>query len=187
MDLLSAEESKQETIDITSPSVTETVGEIKKRRGRPPGSKNKAREETITPSIENAIKGLFGFLSLMAGWFGYEQTEELTDSEAKDGARAFTPIIQKHPWLSPWLAYIGAPVWLLITMRKKFRRKNAESNETNNARPSTDSDSSSGQLVDGRQRFTVPDGSGQTVGNVPPGGPDYNPGIAVHGEEQTSG
>lgn len=111
-------------MESVSQSVNNTVGEIKKRRGRPPGSRNRPKEsEGIATNLENAIRGFFGLLAVIAGWFGYEQTEELTDAEAKEGARAFVPIAQKFPWFSTVAAYIGAPVWLLLMMRRKFARK----------------------------------------------------------------
>jgi hypothetical protein len=99
-------------------------GEVKKRRGRPPGTKNKPKiEDSTIVTLENTIKGFFGLLSFLAGWFGYEQTEDLTDSEAKEGAKAFAPIFAKFPWLTPWFAYIAAPLWLLTMMSRKFAKK----------------------------------------------------------------
>lgn len=132
------DEMEDGTVTISSPSTTDAAGEIKKRRGRPPGSKNKpkgAEVESLSASLENAIRGLFAIAALLAGWFGYEQTEELTDSEAKEGARAFAPIAVKVPWLANVAMYIGAPVWLIVTMRRKFARVNNANANGNGSGP----------------------------------------------------
>jgi hypothetical protein len=114
-------------IDVPSNEITNTAGEIRKRRGRPPGSKNKTKiaqaDDSLSSALENAIRGFFSIISLFAGWFGYEQAEDLTEKEIKDGAKAFGPIAAKVPWFASVAVWIGAPVWLLITIQKKFRSK----------------------------------------------------------------
>lgn len=153
------------SIEIPTGGVSEAAGEIKRKRGRPPGSKNKPKGEAVANmavSLENAIRGIFAIFGLIAGWFGFEQTEELTEAEAKEGARAFAPIAAKLPWLAETAVWIGAPVWLLITMRKKFARK---ANATR-----ADTDSGNRALVDGAgNRDSAENDKGEAVGRVSAG------------------
>lgn len=123
MSILDETENSIEVENNPAPEVNLTTGEPKKRRGRPPGSKNKPREETLAPNLEGAIKGIFFVCALIAKWLGYEQTEDLTDSEVKEGARSFTPIAQKLPWIATLATYIGPPIWLYMTISRKFTKR----------------------------------------------------------------
>lgn len=119
-----------------SGGATDAAGEVKKRRGRPPGSKNKPKggDDSLAINLESAIRGIFGLLSVILGWFGYEQTEDLTDDECKKGAAAFVPIAGKIPVVAKIAIYIGAPVWFLTMMRKKFARKGPRNEGENGSR-----------------------------------------------------
>lgn len=117
-------------VEVQSPAVNDTIGEIRRRRGRPPGTKNKPKEETLSVTLEGAIEGVFMALTWIAGFFGYEKTGDLTEGERKDGAKAFAPIVSKMPWLIPWLAFIGAPIWLLRVLSSKLRRKDVPAGNT---------------------------------------------------------
>ena len=111
-----------------------TTGEVKKKRGRPPGSKNKPKEESLAPNLEGAIRGIFFLCALIAKLFGYDQTEDLTESEVKEGARSFTPIANKLPWIVTVATYIGPPIWLYTMISRKFtKRKETQSGNTETA------------------------------------------------------
>ena len=123
-------------LDENEVEIPAASGEPKKRRGRPPGSKNKPRgtSESLPVNLENAIRGIFAICGMLAKWFGYEQVEELTDEEAKEGSRALVPIANKIPWLANVAVWIGAPVWFIVTLNKKFRKAPDAKNDSGNLR-----------------------------------------------------
>jgi hypothetical protein len=118
----------------------ESVGtEIKKRRGRPPGSKNRPKDGSepassgINLSASNqrkifggALIALFSLLAIVLAWFGYEQVEKLTTEEAEEGGTYLLPLSEKIGWLATAMFYLSFPAWLLRTANAKFAKRKAE-------------------------------------------------------------
>lgn len=127
----------------------ETAGEVvKKRRGRPPGSKNKPKEDERTARLERlaAVVSLVFFLaSIVAKWFGFNKTADLTKDELMEGARHLDPLSGRLEFILSVASWIGFPLWFIAKMQDKFKRKEpiAEAPRTQvpgSAAPLADSD-----------------------------------------------
>jgi hypothetical protein len=124
-----------ETLDSESSAerLLSVGAEVKKRRGRPPGSKNKPRagddsDFNVSTSdskkiFAGALIGLFALLGIALGWFGYEKIEDLTQEEAEEGGKYLLPISQKIGWIAVAAFYLSFPAWLIVNVSKKFRKK----------------------------------------------------------------
>lgn len=110
-----------------------TIGqEVKRRRGRPPGSKNRPKDENGLPKVNEssqrkifagAIVFLFMLLGVVLGWFGYEYHDKLSTDEAEEGGTLLIPIAAKVGWIAAAAFYLSFPAWCLIKINEKFRRK----------------------------------------------------------------
>ena len=124
-----------ETLDSESSAerLLAVGSEVKKRRGRPPGSKNKPRDSdsgdfSVSTSdtkkiFAGALIGLFALLGIALGWFGYEKIEDLSQEEAEEGGKYLLPISQKIGWIAVAAFYLSFPAWLIVNVSKKFRKK----------------------------------------------------------------
>jgi hypothetical protein len=106
--------------------------ESRKKRGRPPGSKNRPKDDDAPVKVNEgnqkrifagALRALFIALGAIAGWFGYEYYREITEKEADEGGTLLLPIAQKIGWVATAAFYLAFPAWLLNTMAHSFRKK----------------------------------------------------------------
>ena len=106
----------------------------KKKRGRPPGSKNAPKTESKPDITEEAVQaawqGLFTLISGIVWLFGGKskpgQNAELTDDEAKSDAKQLLPIAMRFPSVINILSWIGAPIVAFRRIRQKFEFKAKE-------------------------------------------------------------
>ena len=120
-------------LDAPPPAETRSDAEIigVKRRGRPPGSKNKPKEQTVSPdaALQTLKAALHGFM-LLAGFalwlFGVKQKEEYTDSEVEADAKQLLPIAMRYMAVVTALSWIGAPIVIVNRIRQKFDFANRE-------------------------------------------------------------
>jgi hypothetical protein len=106
---------------------------VGKKRGRPPGSKNRPKDDDDGPPRVNqsiqigifatALIALFAVIGAIAGWFGYEQYESLSSEEAEEGGKCLVPIAAKIGWIATAAFYLSFPAWLIAKLPKKFRKK----------------------------------------------------------------
>jgi hypothetical protein len=116
----------------TAERLLAVTGEIRKKRGRPVGSKNRPKDGSEAPRVNEgnqkrifagALIALFAILGVLAGWFGYEYYDKLELEEAEEGGTYLLPIAQKIGWIAAVCFYLSFPAWLITKASQKFRRK----------------------------------------------------------------
>jgi hypothetical protein len=107
--------------------------EIRKKRGRPPGSKNKTSGESKPVNETNqrrifagALIAMFSLLAIVLGWFGYEYHKKLEMDEAERGGTYLIPIASKIGFIATLAFYLSFPIWLLTQVNESFRKKKPE-------------------------------------------------------------
>ena len=135
------ETNTQTESDETAAERLISVGaEIKRKRGRPPGSKNKPKDGTQAGDVSvsqpnqrkifaGALVALFSILAVVMSWFGYEYYKKIAAEEAEEGAIYLLPISQKIGWIATGAFYLSFPSWLIMQVNERFR-KTAPSVET---------------------------------------------------------
>ena len=107
--------------------------ETKKRRGRPPGSKNRPKDAAAPGEVSvsqpnqrkifaGALVALFSILSVVMSWFGYEYYKRIAAEEAEEGATYLMPISQKIGWIATGAFYLSFPAWLIMQVNERFRK-----------------------------------------------------------------
>jgi hypothetical protein len=127
--------------DFATDTETESVDrlmaagdEIRRKRGRPPGSKNRPKNGDETPAVKvsaasqrkifaGALVGLFALLGVILAWFGFEKVDDLNEDEADQGATYLLPIAEKIGAIATVAFYMSFPVWFLTKITEKFRKK----------------------------------------------------------------
>jgi hypothetical protein len=116
----------------TAERLLAVTGEIRKKRGRPFGSKNRPKDGSEAPKVNEgnqkrifagALIALFAILGVLAGWFGYEYYDKLELEEAEEGGTYLLPIAQKIGWIAALAFYLSFPAWMITKASQKFRRK----------------------------------------------------------------
>lgn len=79
-------------------------------------------------NLERDVKSIIDALWLLASWlvlpFGRE-LDDLTEAELGDGTRAWMPVARRHPWLVATARWLTAPLWLVMTVKRKIRLRQA--------------------------------------------------------------
>lgn len=99
---------------------------VKRRRGRPPGSKNKPKADernALIQRLAGVVALLFFVLGFVAKMFGYEYKEKLDTDELKEGAEHLVPIADKLGVILTIATYIGFPLWVIAKVADKFAKK----------------------------------------------------------------
>ncbi len=115
--------------------------EVRKRRGRPPGSKNRAKDgsESLPSGVNQsnqrrifagALIALFSLLAIVLSWFGYEYHKKLEMDEAERGGTYLIPIASKIGFIATLAFYLSFPIWLLTQVNESFRKKKPETAPT---------------------------------------------------------
>jgi len=126
--------SDEAPVETASAETLLEVGqEIRKRRGRPPGSKNKPKDDESPVGKKDqkaifagALVALFSLLAIILGWFGYEYYKRLEQEEAERGATYLVPIASKVGFIATLAFYLSFPIWLLTTVNGSFRKRKPE-------------------------------------------------------------
>ena len=113
--------------ELNSDRLTQAGEEVKERRGRPKGSKNKTSAKVNQTNqrriFAGALIALFALLGMVLAWFGYEYAEKLTIEEAEEGGTYLIPIADKIGWIATAAFYLSFPAWFILKASEKFRRK----------------------------------------------------------------
>lgn len=127
-----------DTAEQTGPESTVNdllaVGEqVRRRRGRPPGSKNrpkdgseptsKINQSTQRDILAGALIALFGILAVILGFFGYEYYNKLEFEEAQEGGKYLLPISQRFENIAKVANWLSFPAWLIQQINKRFRKQ----------------------------------------------------------------
>lgn len=127
-----AGEAAQTESQDSAEAIMAAGAEVRKRRGRPPGSKNRTREPGEPPRINQSLQAdifassliaLFAIIGLFARWFGYEKYEDLTMDEAREGGKCLIPIAAQIGWLATAALYLSFPAWVIAKFPQKYRKK----------------------------------------------------------------
>lgn len=129
-----SEETQVETVPEESADRLLAVGdEVRKRRGRPPGSKNRAKDDSgKEPKVNEtnqrrifagALIALFSILAIFLGWFGYEYHKKLEFADAEEGGTYLLPISQKIGSIAAFAFYLSFPAWMIAQVNMRFRKK----------------------------------------------------------------
>jgi hypothetical protein len=160
------EMSTQTESDESAAERLMSVGaEIKRKRGRPPGSKNRPKNEVGDVSVSQpnqrkifagALVALFSILSVVMAWFGYEYVKKIQAEEAEEGATYLMPISQKVGWIATGAFYLSFPAWLIMQVNERFR-KAAPTVETPATRvPGVSPGTAGNSGPDGRHTVEIP-------------------------------
>jgi hypothetical protein len=103
--------------------------EVKARRGRPPGSRNRVtgtpEKDANVERFGGAVLVFFALIGFILGRFGYEKTSDLTTKEAEQGALHLIPIADKLGWLVTLTVWLGFPFWMLTKIGEHFTKRKA--------------------------------------------------------------
>jgi hypothetical protein len=145
-----------ETDESAAERLMSLGAETKRKRGRPPGSKNRPKGEVGDVSVSQpnqrkifagALVALFSILSIIMAWFGYEYHKKIQAEEAEEGATYLLPISQKIGWIATGAFYLSFPAWLIMQVNERFRKvapSNLETPATRVPGVSPESNGSSG-------------------------------------------
>lgn len=119
--------------DLSAPAPVSDIekarAEAKAKLAKQEQVTNKKKEEPkkdgrtdaqLTKDIAASLRGIFEVIRYAARFFGKRNIPALSADEAAEGAIYWVPLARRYYALAQITLFIGAPVWLLTTLSRKW-------------------------------------------------------------------